>query len=35
MCLQTNAWVANKRPELMDHMGAYWMGGSALPDDMM
>jgi len=31
----TNAWIAERRPEVTDLMADYWMGGSVYSDDMM
>merc|ERR1712002_1351957 len=30
----TRAWVAERRPEVMDHMEDYWRGGPSYPEDM-
>ena len=32
--LQTKAWVAERRPEVMDYMTDYWRGGPVYPEDM-
>merc|ERR1712117_870870 len=29
----TNAWIAERRPEVTDLMADYWMGGSVYSDD--
>merc|ERR1712029_745207 len=30
----TKAWVAERRPEVMDYMTDYWRGGPVYPEDM-
>jgi len=30
----TKAWVAERRPEVMDYMTDYWKGGPSYPEDM-